>query len=127
MRRTSILPIGVHFQVPWNLCVGWSLGHSTFLGAQDKSFVIENESYTSKDGILFSIQNHLKNKWWKKIIHSHYIGEGLVFQPFPHFSMLKNSSMNQPFHHFLFLNVQVHLLIIFCFSTDQGPHFLFNR
>ncbi len=89
--------------------------------------LVENESYTPKDGIFFSIQNHLKNKWWKKIIHSHYIGEGLVFQPFPHFSMLKNSSMNQPFHHFLFLNVQVHLLIIFCFSTDQGPHFLFNR
>jgi hypothetical protein len=52
----------------------------------------------------------------KNKIYSHYIGEGLVFQPFPHFSMLKNSSMNQPLGHSLFLNVQVHLLIISCFS-----------
>jgi hypothetical protein len=64
MRRT-LLPFCVHFQVPWNLCVGWSLGHSTFLGAQDKSFVIENGSYTSKDGIPFSIQFFFK-KWWKE-------------------------------------------------------------
>jgi hypothetical protein len=66
MRKTNLLPFCVHFQVPWNLFLGWSLGHSTFLGAQNKSFVTENESYTSKDGIFFSIQNHYKKKCWKE-------------------------------------------------------------
>jgi hypothetical protein len=51
----------------------------------------------------------------RKKIHSRYIGEGLVFQLFPHFLMLKNSSINQPLDHSLFLNVQVHLLIYFLF------------
>jgi hypothetical protein len=66
MRKTNLLPFCVHFQVPWNLCVGWSLGHSTFLGAQDKSFVIEIESYTSKNGILFQFKTIKKKNGGKK-------------------------------------------------------------